>query len=343
MTPLPGPGVVPQPEIDYAVIAAEIRALRRGRGLRGDVADRIGPLLREFAAAGRPSEAMLPGGAVPAQERAQLARRLIESATPLADDLRKAVLAALALEPATQDMRTYEERRDWLAEQINRGPRTAERRIETAQKLLGQEIASVLAWQRSRPPLLADADRWHIDHFRAVFLLDGEHPEAVETRLIVSDTDGLAELAVALDLPVDSDKPRLPLDLEMISGGDLVRVEDVAQTRTKFVIRLPHPLRAGEAHEYKLRVRVLPGGPMRDYYVFRPERRCDGFDVRVRFDRRRMPAWVRRVDGEDVHIYNSYAGTPRSAELVAVDDTGEAVQAFSQLAPHFGFGLQWSW
>jgi hypothetical protein len=343
VTPLPGPGVVPQPEIDYVVIAAEIRALRRGRGLRGDVAGRIGPLLREFAAAGGSSEATRPGGADPPQARAQLARRLTESATRLADDLRKAVLAALALEPETRDMRTYEERRDWVAGQVDRGPRTAERRIETAQMLLAQEIAAELASQRSRPPRPAEAGRWHIDHFGAVLLLDGEHPEAVETRVIVSDTDGLAELAVALDLPVDRDKPRLPLSLEMISGGELTAVEDVARTRTRFVIRLPRPLRAGESHEYRVRVRVLPGGPMRDYYVFRPERRCDHFDLRVRFGRRRPPAWVRRVDGEDVHSYNSYAGIPPATELVAIDDTGEAAAAFSRLAPHFGFGLQWGW
>lgn len=343
MTPSPGPGVLPQPEIDYAAIAAEIRALRRGRGLRGDVGDRIGPLLREFATAGHPADALLPGGTDAAQARAQLARGLVEAAARLAEDLRKAVLAALALQPETRDMRTYEERRDWVADQIDRGPRTAERRIESAQLLLGQEIASVLARQRSRPALLAEADSWHIEHFRAVFLLDGEHPEAVETRVIVSDTDGLSELTVALDLPVDRDKPRLSLHLEMISGGELVEVEDVAQTRTRFVIGLPRPLRAGESHQYRMRVRVLPGGPMRDYYVFRPERRCDDFGLRVRFGRGRPPAWVRRVDGEDVHGYNSYAGPPRAAELVAVDDTGDAEQAFSQLVPHFGFGLQWGW
>jgi len=343
VTASPGPGVGPQPDIDYAAIAAEIRALRRGRGLRGDVAGRIGPLLREFAAVGHPLDAMVPGGADAARARARLALRLTESATGLADDLRKAVLAALALQPETRDMRTYEERRDWVAVQVNRGPRTAERRIEAAQRLLAQEIASELVRQRSHPPLLAETAKWHIRHFRAVFLLDGEYPEALETRVIVADTDALTELNVALDLPVDSGQPRLLLNLEMISGGELVKVEDVAQTKTKFVIRLPRPLRAGEAHEYKVRVRVLPGGSMRDYYVFRPERRCDEFDLRVRFDRRRLPAWVRRVDGEDVHIYNSYAGPPPPADLVTVDDTGEAEHAFTELIPHFGFGLQWGW
>ena len=88
---------------------------------------------------------------------------------------------------------------------------------------------------------------------------------------------------------------------------------------------------------------MLPGGPLREYYVFRPERRCDNFDVRVRFDRRRPPAWVRRVAGEDVHSYNSFEGLREPAELVAVDPTGEASQAFSGLRPHYGYGLQWGW
>ena len=82
---------------------------------------------------------------------------------------------------------------------------------------------------------------------------------------------------------------------------------------------------------------------MRDYYVFRPERRCDRFDLRVRFDRSRVPAWVRRVEAEDVHSYNTYDGVPADSELVAVDHTGEATASFSGLRQHFGSGLQRGW
>ena len=56
-------------------------------------------------------------------------------------------------------------------------------------------------------------------------------------------------------------QPRLPLNLEMISGGELDLVEDAARTRTRYVIRLPRPLRAGEAHEYETRIQVLARRP----------------------------------------------------------------------------------
>ena len=109
------------------------------------------------------------------------------------------------------------------------------------------------------------------------------------------------------------------------------------------MIRLPRPLPAGQRHEYQARIRVLPSGPLRDYYVFRPERRCDQFDLRVRLARGGVRAWVRRVDGEDVHSYNTYEGVPGKGELVGVDPAGEASASFSGLRQHFGSGLQWGW
>ncbi len=336
------------PASDIAVIAAEIQALRRGRGLRGDVSGRIGPLLRELAA-GRRAEAGTPAGPVPAapddaaQLRRMLSGRLEVLAGRLPADLRTAILGALALHPATVNMRTYDLRREWVARQVERVARTAERRIDEAQDLLAQEVAGELARERSRQAHPAELEGWYIESFSAVFLLDGEVPEAVERRVIVPAVDGLAELDLALDVPVDPGRPRPPLRLQVIKGGELVRVEELARTRTRYLIRLPHPLRAGEAHEYEMRIQAQQGAPLRDYYVFRPERRCDAFDLRVRFDRRRPPAWVRRVAGEDVHSYNSFEGLPAAGELVAVDSTGEASESFSGLRPHYGYGLQWGW
>ena len=86
-----------------------------------------------------------------------------------------------------------------------------------------------------------------------------------------------------------------------------------------------------------------PGGPMRNYYVLRPERRCDRFDLRVRFSRQHLPAWVRRVEDEDVHSYNTNDDLPADARRVTVDLTGEATASFTRLRQHFGSGLQWGW
>jgi hypothetical protein len=333
-------------QITQAALASELQALRRGRGLRGDVTGRIGPLLHELAAGAAPQPpagAMADTGTDAAAMRAVLAGRLARLAGRLPEDLALAILAALALHEDTRNMRTYESRRQWLAERIDRVPRTAERRIDSAQELLAQEIAAELAGQRARPSSVAGEDKWYTERFAALMLLDGKRPEAIEHRLIRSNVDGLAELTIALDVPVEAGQPRLPLNLEAVSGGVLDVVEDTAPTRTRYVIRLPRPLRAGEAHEYATRVQVLDERPMRDYYVLRPERRCDRFDLRVRFSRGRLPAWVRRVTDEDVYSYNTYAGDPADHERVTVDLSGEAAASFARLRPHFGSGLQWGW
>jgi hypothetical protein len=335
--------------ITQKAIAAELKALRKGRGLRGDVADRIGPLLCELAtgAAPRPGTGTAPAlGNDAADVRRALADKLAKLAEQrLPEDLGLAILAALALHDATRNMRTYERRREWLADQIHRVPRTAERRIDLAQEQLAQDIVSELRVQRARPPASDDAGQWYIERFTALLILDGDHPEAIERRLIRSKVDGLTELTIALDVPVGAGEPRLPLNLEAIEGGQLDVTEDTARTRTRYVIRLPRPLNAGDTHEYATRVQVLDDDerPMRDYYVLRPERRCDHFDLRVRFSRGRLPAWVRRVRDEDVYSYYTYADVPAPDERVAVDIYGEANQSFDRLRAHYGYGLQWGW
>lgn len=332
--------------ITQQAIAAELKALRKGRGLRGDVAERVGPLLSELATGRTPGPERGPaaGAGSGAEVRRALAGKLVLLAELLPDDLGLAILAALALHDATRNMQTYERRREWLAEQIRRVPRTAERRINRAQDQFAQEIAAELKAQRGRPPHFDDADKWYVEHFTALLKLDGQHPEAIEHRRIRSKVDGLTELTIALDIPVDAGEPRLPLRLEAISGGELDIIEDTARTRTRYVIRLPRPLAAGETHEYATRVRVLDDDrPMRDYYVLRPERRCDHFELRVRFAPGRLPAWVRRVADEDVYSYYTYSDVPPADQRVGVDLYGEAAQAFSCLRAHYGYGLQWGW
>jgi hypothetical protein len=341
------PAQAPAPDaIDPAAIAAELQALRRGYGLLGDVTGRIGPLLWELAAGTRPVAVADngPGARSDAAEvRRKLAAKIAELAEPLHKDLRLAILAALALHEATRDEPTYEKRKEWLAKQLARDARTAERRINKAQRQLALEIASELEAQRNSPQEVADADKWYVERFRADFMLDGDHPEAIEYRVIRSNVNGLTELVIALDMPVDRGRPRLPLNVEMVSGGELEVVEEKGHARTRYVIKLPRPLRAGETHECATRVKVLPGGPMRNYYVLRPERRCDRLELRVRFSRQRLPAWVRRVEDEDVHSYNTSDDLPADAQLVTVDLTGEATASFTRLRQHFGSGLQWGW
>jgi len=314
-----------------AEIAAEIQALRKNRAFSGDVSGKLGPVLLELAG----------GDARQANDR--LGRELRGLAGRLAGEMRTAILAALALHKDTREMTTYSQRKRWLADtQLDRGDRTAERRIEEAQRLLAQEIAAELERRRGRSDPADDG--WFTKHLSVVYLLDGDAPEAVEARRIVSTRHGLTEIITVLDTPRESGQRRLGLKADVTRGGKLLRTEELPRNRnrTRYTIALPSPLDADETHEYEMRIRVEPDEPMRDYYVFRPERSCDGFDLRVRFDRRRPPAWVRRVTGEDVHVYYPYEGVPIPAERVPVDATGEARASFTRLRQHLGYGLQWS-
>jgi hypothetical protein len=312
-----------------AEIAAEIQALRKNRAFSGDVSGKLGPVLLELAG----------GDARHANDR--LGRELRTLAGRLSEEMRTAILAALALHKDTREMTTYSQRKRWLADtKLNRGDRTAERRIEQAQRLLAQEIAAELERRRGRSD--GADDGWYIDHFSAVFMLDGDAPEAIEQRRIVSTRHGLTEITIVLDTPRESGQRRLGLKADLTRGGTLVRTEELSRNRTRYTIGLPGPLHADEAHDYEMHIRVEPDEPMRDYYVFRPEHRCEGFDLRVRFDRRNPPVWVRRVVGEDVHVYYPYEGIPASGERVPVDATGEARASFTRLRQHLGYGLQWS-
>jgi hypothetical protein len=325
VTPSPERGGLP----GLAEIAAEIQALRKNRAFSGDVSEKLGPVLLELAG----------GDSRTANEK--LGQQIRALAGRLTEEMRTAILAALALHEDTRAMTTYSQRKRWLADtKLDRGDRTAERRIEEAQRLLGQEIAAEL--ERRRGHSDAADDGWYIDHFSAVFMLDGDAPEAVEHRRIVATTHHLTEITIVLDTPRESGQRRLGLKAEVTSGGTLLRAEELSRNRTRYLIRLPHPLQPDETHEYDMRIRVAADEPMRDYYVFRPERRCDGFDLRVRFDRRNPPRWVRQVVGEDVHVYYPYEGIPSPADRVPVDATGEARASFPRLRQHLGYGLQWS-
>jgi hypothetical protein len=320
-----GPGGQP----GLAEIAAELQALRKNRAFSGDVSEKIGPVLLELAG----------GDSRKANER--LGREIRALAGRLTDEMRTAILAALALHQDTRGMTTYSQRKRWLADtRLARGDRTAERRIDEAQRLLAQEIAAEL--ERRRGQSDPGDDGWYIDHFSAVFMLDGDAPEALERRRIVATGQHLTEIMIVLDTPRESGQRRLGLKADVTSGGTLRRAEELSRNRTRYVIGLPRPLRPGETHEYEMHIRVAPDEPMRDYYVFRPERRCDGFDLRVRFDRRRPPRWVRRVTAEDVHVYYPYEGTPAPFERVPVDPAGEARATFAHPRQHLGYGLQWS-
>ncbi len=116
-------------------VAAELRALRKGRGLQaGDLDARLGPLMRELA-----------GGEDAAARRQALTAVVSLCAAQLIDHYRTAIEAGLALSAETMQEPHFTGRVSWLARQLGRDDRTAQRRIDEAEQRLAELIAAVRA------------------------------------------------------------------------------------------------------------------------------------------------------------------------------------------------------
>lgn len=316
-----------QDDAPTSQIAAEIRQLRKGRGIRArDLEQRIGLSLRELAGESRGDVSEL---------RRSLASELSNSAAKLPGDLNVAVLASLGLLDETKQMEHFGDRVTWLAERVARNERTVLRRIDDAEALLAEEVSTELRSRRGR--VVSTAAGWYLDEFRTVLRLDTPTPESHERRRIVSTKAGLSEVMAWLDVPRDTDQPRMNLHADVLVGGRLVRRADPVGHRHAYFIELPEPLAAGEMHEYELILRVPPDEPMRSHYIFTPEYQCNVFDLTVRFDLTRPPAWIRVVLGETVRMFDpAHPGEP-----VSLNGAGEAHVRFENPVLYLGYGLQW--
>jgi hypothetical protein len=310
-----------------SAIAAEIKLLRKGRGIRArDLDQRCGPYLRELAGS-RAGEV--------AELRRVLAVELTAQAAKLPEDLRTAAMVSLGLSEDTKQLVLFGDRVAWLAEQSSRNDRTILRRIDVAEQLLAEEIAGEL---QCRVGTLPTANGWYLDEFRTVLRLDTPTPEAHERRRIVATRAGLSQVTAWVDVPRDRDDPPSGLDAQVLCGGRLVRRAVPATNLFEFVIELPAPLDAGEQHEYELILRMPPGEQMRPHYIYTPEYKCNAFDLTVRFDLNHQPAWTRMVSGETVRKFEN--AVPNGKQL-SLNGAGEVHVRFGNPVMYLGYGVQW--
>jgi hypothetical protein len=324
-----------------ADLRAELAALRKGRALETPrISDQVGPLLRQVC--GVTPEDL--GRTV----RTKVARRLDQLIAELPEDLALAVSAALALHPAAR-LPFLEGRMSWLAERLKRDVRTARRRVDDGFQLLAELAADSIVPVPAAPVVpeppsprraVRGDDDWHVSWFQAVVRLDGRGPEAYERREVIARRGGVDRIDVLVSLPPDPSARGCGqgLSMDVLYGGTLVKQEHDTDSRFRFVLQLPAPLRAGQRHEYAVVFRVPEDQPMRSHYVFVSRNPCDLFDLRVRFDRRRLPerAWPVR---EAFHrtIDDPVPGN----EVLTPDRAGDLHLSFTGLRPGFGYGVQW--
>lgn len=316
------------PRVSAALLAAELKATRRGRGLyHAGIAGRMGPAMR--AAFG------ILDTDDPVDARRKAIRGVRDGSRGLPEELQLAVLAALGIHPDVRNLMLLQDRVSWLAGRLRRDDRTARRRIDEA----CQQLAEILVGkQDGRRSGRGTGDGWYVQSFHAVVVRDSGRPITVERRVVVAERDGIDELALNWTLPraVDGLDTR-DLYVRVLHGGTLTHKERRSDSRFRLLLALPRPLQAGETHEYALLLEVPPGQPLRTHFVYFPSTRCDFFDLRIRFG-----------DAAPERLWRVTDAFPRDLDefrpdddIVTVDAAGEVHAQFSDIAAGHGYGIQW--
>lgn len=309
-------------------IAAELGRLHKGRGLVTHTVDRIAfPHIAELSGAADGSPV----------DRSALIAQIERLAADLPPDLREMVLGGLGVGPPQATLTTFTDRVGALGAHLNLASRTVLRRIDTAEKLLAEKIHQELVRRRRTAPMAESRD-WYVERLETVLTLNAYEPAALESRRIVATRDGLDEVLLWTDVPGTPGRPQPTLDPLVVSGGTIVYEEAQTPTRFRYTIKLPHPLNAGQSHDYTMILRVRDGKEMRPHYILVPEMRLDFFALRVKFDLNRLPLWVRRVDAEPVRVFDAGHAGPRTLPL---DSVGEVYTEFERPTMYLGYGLQW--
>ena len=278
----------------------------------GRIVDKVGPALAAACGITRADG--------PAAARQKLVSRLTELIEQLPEDLQLATLAAFGL---VSDARhpLYQERVNWVAAVIDRDSRTVRRRVDEAV----DQLAELAATTTPR-----DAGGWHTAELSVAVALDQAQPEVLERYQVVVDGDGVDKLDFASAFPVR----RRDVEVHLLYGGTLLDRSSAVE-RPGFTLLPAEPLARGDSHDFAIRFRLPNRDVMHPYVLHVPERPCEVFDLRVRFehDRRRL---VRMFDGA---LQRSDA-EPRGTQH-EVDRAGEIHLRFRRLLPGLLYGARW--
>jgi hypothetical protein len=317
----------------------ELRALPPRRGLFAeDLPDRLGPMLRNLA------------GVAPDDDEFVCREKLVEYLDRLLWTVpapeREVIAVAIGMHPQTKDLVSLAQRLEWLQAEHSRDMKTVRRWLVQALRRLAKSAARGIA----DGDAAADSG-WYVESLRSLLRLDLPTPVAYEERRVVATRHGVRELTHRASLPrpaVHAEAPAPPgaaseagsrrLEVDLDYGGRM-RLDYATETDFRYVISLSRPLDWGDRHEFRVTTRLPPGLRMAPHYTCVPQRRYDFFDLRVRFDRGRLPRQVRRIDG----------GSPRStddrvrdSEILVPDEYGEVHTKFSRLVQGYSYGLQWT-
>jgi hypothetical protein len=304
------------------LLTDELKTARRGPGLHHpQIEGRIGPALRAACGVAR--------GDPPSVVRAKTIDRLRRAADALPPEVAMTALAALGIQPEVHHLMQLQQRIGWLAETLKRDGRTVRRRVDEACARLADVLST------AAPP--GRGPGWHVETFDAVALFDGGRPITMERRRIVADRDGVDRILLGWSMPVQPDGR--DLDVRVLYGGLLTGRQQQTATRVTLMLELPTPLRIGERHEYSVLTFPPAERALRKHYAYIPFTPCDHFDLRVKFDRDRLPERIWRVSEA---FHRDLDERLVDGEPLTADWAGEVRLHFEELTPGYGYGIQWT-
>ncbi|MCP2242752.1 hypothetical protein [Lentzea aerocolonigenes] len=294
-------------------LVRELKTLRKGRGVHaGRIVDKVG--------AGLAAACGITRADGPAAARQKLVTRLTELVEQLPEDLQLAARAAFGLIPDVRHP-LYQERVGWVAAMIDRDARTVRRRVDEAVDQLA-ELAVTTARR--------DDGGWHTAELSVAVALDQGQPEVLERYQVVVDSDGVDSLEFASVFPVR----RRDVDVHLLYGGTL-QDRGSPLERPGFTLVPAEPLARGATYDFAVRYRLLNRDAMHPCVLHVPERPCEVFDLRVRFEHDRK-RFVRTFDG-----VLQRSDTEPSGNQHAVDRAGEIHVRFRRLLPGLLYGARW--
>lgn len=289
-----------------------------------NLSDRLGPTLRSMAG--------IESGGNAEDVRIRVIRFLEDLAVNLPEDLRTAFAAALALREDVR-FRFLDERMEWLADRLHRDVRTARRRADEAIRLVDASASSPVSEY-------GDYTGWHLARLCTLLLLDRAAPLAIEKRTLVAARDDLAEISIATSIPVPrgASVPGAVAQVEVLYGGSLIKSTWPTATYLRYAIRLPQPLRHGQSHEVGVAITTPHDQPFNPRYAIQPLRRCDEFDLRIRFGAAR-PRNVWGIAGLPRGMVEDFADPDA---LLRPDATGDIHLRYQHLQMGRVYGARWS-
>lgn len=309
-------------QLEAEILFAQLKGLRSGRGLRAPNLERlVGPVLRKLCD--------IDDSADTEAVRDRVRNWVLETAEHFPEDLRLVITTSLGMNPEVQ--RTFlAERVAWLVKRLDRDARTVRRRMDAGLARLVEAALGVEVQE------IDHGNPWRLQNFSALLRLDGLMPVCTERRTIVAIRNGVDRISWSISLPKSYDGP-VGLDIQVLQGAILAKVERPSRRHFRLQLRLPYALRAGQTHSFSLDVCVPLGQQMPPTYVFWPKQPCDRFDLVVRFHQDRLPRLVWRVS--DAFHLDGY--DEPGPDRLRVDNAGEVSTSFIRPRMGRGYGVQW--